>query len=454
MSCAATWSQECLFLPSSPQRVPCRTWSFSSRMSLCTGAMSPRTSCFARKSSSSCGSQTEPPEPQDCRAATSRSMDALPSCLTSTMLKTSPTRIPVLPSGTQVVSSRPRSFRALPKASMSMSLKRSSRLANASLTCLYLEQHMARRSSSTQEGANCLMPFTNSITERSPLWSRSMSRKRSLISCSLKSRGWSMSVTLVRVSWGSESKSSVVLSSKAFAKAPLICLKRWRTFSLRSSSRWEGSERPMAPKNSMRVTSPELSKSISRKAFLASLSVKPRLRTAFSVNSWRLIRPQRFMSKSKKAFSKFPLYFLSSLSRTSSSSSAGETVATALASSPMEVVPSGSLQTRPKRAICSPWSATWTLLRSLLKSSNCSLCEVVVPLSSSRRMTCVMDVKPEASHLLRRSSRDRTGAEASTAMTNSFTVTTPRPRKSRWSKMWSLSFRFSSRASSLAGSWW
>mmetsp|Transcript_25359 Transcript_25359/g.79856 ORF Transcript_25359/g.79856 Transcript_25359/m.79856 type:complete len:275 (+) Transcript_25359:301-1125(+) len=168
---ASICSEVCMCPPVSPQCTPCRACSFKSRISLCMGAMSSLTSCLARRSSSSGGSQTEEPCPQDCSADTRRSMETLPSCLMSMMLKTSATRMPLLPrrlppSGSALGDSRPKLSSTLVKASMSMGLKRSSTLWNASLTCWYLWQVAALRSSSTQEGANCLMPFTNSTTVR------------------------------------------------------------------------------------------------------------------------------------------------------------------------------------------------------------------------------------------------------------------------------------------------
>mmetsp|Transcript_3666 Transcript_3666/g.11507 ORF Transcript_3666/g.11507 Transcript_3666/m.11507 type:complete len:347 (-) Transcript_3666:1369-2409(-) len=73
---------------------PWRTCPLRLPMSRCTGAMSPRTSCLARRSSSSAGSQTVALAPQACSAATSLAREALPSCRTSRRSKTSCSRTP------------------------------------------------------------------------------------------------------------------------------------------------------------------------------------------------------------------------------------------------------------------------------------------------------------------------------------------------------------------------
>mmetsp|Transcript_3161 Transcript_3161/g.7359 ORF Transcript_3161/g.7359 Transcript_3161/m.7359 type:complete len:214 (-) Transcript_3161:227-868(-) len=213
--------------------------------------MSPRTSCFARMSSSSAGNQTMFPV-QDCSAATRRSMEALPSCLTSMMLKTSGTRTTLLAfcccrflgvdwlsptSGGTTGSNKPRSLSTRVKASSSRSLKRSSvTLRNASRTFWYLWQHCDRKSSRTQEGANCRTPFRKSMVVSVPLWSLSMSWKRSRTSASLKSSGNNLSFTLCRLICDLDAKSSA-FSSTVRRNVPLMLRKRWRTLNRRSSSK-------------------------------------------------------------------------------------------------------------------------------------------------------------------------------------------------------------------------
>mmetsp|Transcript_3667 Transcript_3667/g.11512 ORF Transcript_3667/g.11512 Transcript_3667/m.11512 type:complete len:462 (-) Transcript_3667:344-1729(-) len=263
--------------------------------------------------------------------------------------------------------------------------------------------------------------------------------KSTRVSVSFRSKGRRSASNCSSVSCGWESTSSVVLSSNARAKAASMRRKRRLIFRRSSSNSRDGSERPMTLRNSQREMPPELSTSISLKAFLASTSLKPRVRTALTTNSWRLMRSQRFMSRSKKAFSRLPPYFLRSRSRTSSRSSAGDTVATALASSPTDVVPWGSLQTMLKSARCSPGSTTLTLLSRPLNSWNVRRWELLAPFSSILLIAWLIAVKPEASHLRRRSSSVRTGAPPSTPMTNSLAVTMPRHRKSSCSKSMSHS---------------
>mmetsp|Transcript_4638 Transcript_4638/g.11271 ORF Transcript_4638/g.11271 Transcript_4638/m.11271 type:complete len:426 (-) Transcript_4638:75-1352(-) len=332
-----------------------------------------------------------------------------------------------------------RSSSAAAKVSKLSILVLSAMLTKASETWGTRWMQRTRRSSRAQAGAKWCMPSTNSITESAPSCRMSISSNKVRVSASVIWSGRRISTNRPRETFCVESISPVRLSAKWLRKHSWILRKHPRIFSLKSSRNNDGSAKPRALTNSDRVISPSPSTSMERKAFLASSAVIPSLRTALSKNSLTSSVPPLSESTSQYAFSRLP-YCFSSLMRKSSRRRRGDTVEIAAINSSSETFPERSLQTAAKSAWCSLMSLTLTRLSAMENSSKVIL-ELRVRAGgvSMVRTACVIELYPDASHRRRRSSMERTGAAASTAMWKSPRVTWPLPWKSSSSKIMSFS---------------